>query len=562
MVGGGSGVGGEREPGTPGSAGRPAAAGDGQAEAGVGDHTAPDPHPQSAELASLDAVTLSALLGAGELTSVEVAEQLLARIDALDAAGPELRSVVEVAPDALDVAARLDAERRSGRTRSALHGVPVLVKDNIDTAGPLRTTAGSLVFGDCPPAMDATLVGALRDAGALVLGKTNLSEWANFRSARSSSGWSAAGGQTRNPHALDRSPGGSSAGSAAAVAARLAPLAVGTETDGSVICPAAACGTAGLKPTLGLVSRTGIVPVAPSQDTAGPFARTVADVALLLEVLARAVDDGEDPRATTAARPHGHTAVYRSLLGDGALSGLRVGVVREDGYAGYHAATDAVLGSVLGLLSASGAEVVDPVSGLGDQARVTEHRPTVLMREFGVALPAYLARRAARSPECAHLPRSLSDVLEHARSEPRERADLFDLDLIEGAAASVDPASAVDAAAFGDYRRAARDGLDSLFGGQRLDVLALPAMAPAWRIDHVLGDHFLGAGWSPSAISGYPSATIPMGSVDVLPVGILLLGPPWSEGVLLRVMASLERGLGPAVTQPSPGFVTSSGIAR
>ncbi|MGH8980225.1 MAG: amidase family protein, partial [Acidimicrobiales bacterium] len=339
-----------------------------QDDEAFGDAAGPhvDPHPQSLGIAALGAVELSALLAAGEVSTVEVVEHLVSRVEALDVHGPGVRSVLELSPDALEVADALDAERGAGRARGPLHGVPVFVKDNIDTVAPLHTTAGSLVFGDCSPGRDASLVTALRAAGAVVLGKTNLSEWANFRGRPSSSGWSAAGGQTRNPHALDRSPGGSSSGSAAAVAALLAPLSVGTETDGSIICPAAACGVAGLKPTAGLVSRTGVVPISFSQDSPGPLGRCTRDVALLLEVLAGAgaVDDGEDEMARAGRRPAAYRTDYSALLGDGNLAGLRVGAVRDDGFVGYHAATDAVFESALDALASTGAQVVDPVTGL------------------------------------------------------------------------------------------------------------------------------------------------------------------------------------------------------
>jgi amidase len=520
-----------------------------------------DPHPRSLELAALGADALSTMLGHGQVSSVEVAEQLIARIEALDPGGAGLHCILEIAPDVLDVAASLDAERRAGRVRGPLHGIPVLVKDNIDTAAPLHTTAGSLVFGDCPPGGDATLVAALRGAGAIVLGKANLSEWANFRGTPSSSGWSAVGGQTRNPHVIDRSPGGSSSGSGAAVAARLAPLAVGTETDGSIICPSAACGIAGLKPTLGLVSRTGIVPIANSQDTAGPMARTARDIALLLEVLAGAVDDGEDDLARTVRRPIGYRTDYVALLGDGDLSGLRIGVVRGHGYVGYHPPTDRVFESMLEALASTGAEIVDAIDGLADPMQLSEDELTVLTTEFRVGAHAYFGRRASARPDCSHLPRTLEDVIAHAEAEPRERADLFGTDLIARAAQTAGVRWDTYVTARERNRRAAgTDGLDKLLRGARVDLLAAPAMQPAWPIDHVLGDHSMGGAWSASAVAGYPSATVPMGTVEGLPVGAALLGPPWSESVLLRAVFALEKALGPAVTSPVPRFEESLGV--
>ena len=507
----------------------------------------------------------------GDTTSVEITEQLIARIEAVDQAGPRLRSVLEIAPDALDTAAALDAERRAGHVRGPLHGVPVLVKDNIDTAAPLHTTAGSLVFGDSSPPRDAALVQALRDAGALILAKTNLSEWANFRGRPSSSGWSAAGGQTRNPHALDRTPGGSSSGSASAVAARLAPLAVGTETDGSIICPAAACGVLGLKPTVGLVSRTGIIPISGSQDTPGPIGRSVEDVALLLEVLARAVGDGEDPLASAKRRPSGHESHYVALIGDGNLSGLRVGVPREGGYFGYHPPTDRVFSSILETMAGLGAEIVDPCDAPGPQLYSGEDELVVLAHEFRVGAEQYFARRAAGDGRAPGLPRTLDDVIDHAEGTPAERKDLFGIELLVQAAETRGLDSPEYRAAFDANRKRSRsEGLDRLFGvgsaaGAKrdghepgpVDLVAVPAMSPAWLIDHVIGDEYLGAGWSPPAVAGYPSATIPIGTVGDLPVGVALWGPPWSEAMLLRVMFALERALGPEVTSPVPPFAES-----
>ena len=512
------------------------------------------------EVAEHSAATLSSMLAEGEISAVEIAAVLIDRIDAVDVRGPAVRSVLELAPDALDVAAERDAERRAGRVRGPLHGVPVLVKDNIDTAAPLHTTAGSLVFGDCAPATDAPLVTALRAAGAVVLGKTNLSEWANFRGRPSSSGWSAAGGQTRNPHVLDRSPGGSSAGSGAAVAARLAPLAVGTETDGSIICPAAACGVAGLKPTVGLVSRTGIVPISWSQDTAGPMARSARDIALLLEVLCRAVDDGKDQAARRARRPESYRTDFSALLGDGGLVDIGVGVVRDTRAPG-HPATAAMFESALEALEATGARIVDPVGALPGDDELSDRELTVLTSQFGIGARAYFESRAAGSPQGARLARTLDDVVAHIRAEPAERVDLFATDLLELSARSGDLDAGAYPRALEENRRVARDALDEAFSTHAVDVLVAPAMPPAWPIDHVLGDHLVTAAWSVAAVAGYPSATLPMGMVHGLPVGVALLGPAWSEARLLRVLHALEHALGAARTMPMPAFETSIGVS-
>jgi amidase len=517
-----------------------------------------DPHEQSAGVANLTASELAAAFERGELRSVEVAETLIGRIEALDASGMELHSVLEIAPDALEQAASLDAERQAGRIRGPLHGIPVLLKDNIDTVAPLHTTAGSTIFGTNSPGRDAPLVEVLRAAGALVLGKTNLSEWANFRGRPSSSGWSAAGGQTRNPHALDRTPGGSSAGSGAGVAARLSPMAVGTETDGSVLCPSAANGIAGLKPTVGLVSRTGIVPISSSQDTAGPMARSVEDLALLLEAMSRAVDDGEDPAALVSRRPKGLKTHYCSLLGDGSLEGVRVGVPRQSSFFDYHPPTDRAFEAVIEALKETGAEVVDSLKAPSDPLVSGKDEMLVMAHEFAVGLEQYFARRAATPTDPSELPGTIEDLLEHIASDPAERLDVFGCELIERAAATKKQDASEYKRAVAENKARARKGLDGFFSGDEgVDLLAVPAMPPAWLIDHVVGDQVPGSGWSPSAVAGYPSATLPYGRIGGLPVGVALLGPAWSEASLLRAMFALERCLGPALSRPVPAFAES-----
>ena len=331
-----------------------------------------EPHLVGSEIARQSAAGLRALMDAGTTTSAEVTAALLGRIEAIDRGGPRLRAVLSVNDRALDEAAVLDTERRAGHTRGPLHGIPILIKDNIDTAGTLGTTAGSLALSGPPPAVDARLVAQLREAGAIILGKTNLSEWANFRGRPSSSGWSAAGGQTRNPFALDRTPGGSSSGSAAGVVAGLAPIAIGTETDGSILCPSAACGIVGLKPTVGLVSRTGIVPISSSQDTAGPMARSVADAALLLDALTAAPADPADP--AMAARPHAPGGYLAALDGD--LRGFRIGVARDERYFGYHSGMDRAVEAMLGAFAEAGAEVFAAASPI---SRVSESAPPFLV---------------------------------------------------------------------------------------------------------------------------------------------------------------------------------------
>lgn len=506
-------------------------------------------------ITALSATELGERLARRDLTSAEAVEALVRRIESIDSGerGPAIRSIFEIAPDALDLAAARDRERQAGRVRGPLHGLPVLVKDNIDTAAPLHTTAGSLVFGESSPPRDAPLVAALRDAGAIVLGKASMSEWANFRSRPSVSGWSARGGQTRNPHALDRTPGGSSSGSGAALAARLTPLAIGTETDGSVLCPAAACGVAGLKPTVGLVSRSGIVPIAPSQDTAGPMARTVEDLALLLEVMATAPGSGE--AGVDLVDSSGRSRSYREQLAGGGLGGLRVGVLRSPGHYGYHPATDRLFDTAVLALADAGAELVDPIELANGPIVPVEDEHVVLVSEFRVASAQYFAARAAGSDRSdgQRLPLNLADVVEHALAEARERPERFGVELMTEAIAT----AAADPAAYGralanSRERSRRLGLDPLF--EQVDVVAVPTSAPAWLIDEVLGDQCPGQGWSPPAVAGYPSATLPVGLVGNLPVGLTLWAPPFCEARLLRVLYGLEQALGPAVTAPVPAF--------
>ncbi|MGH9304027.1 MAG: amidase family protein [Acidimicrobiales bacterium] len=528
-----------------------------------------DPHPQTGTLSRLSATNLLEALDAGELTSVELASALMERAAVIDRAGPGLSSIIALAEDALDEAATLDAERRAGRRRGILHGLVVLVKDNIDTSGALGTTAGSLALSGSPPPVDAFCVGLLKEQGALVIAKTNLSEWANFRGKHSSSGWSAVGGQTLNPHALNRSPGGSSSGSAAAVAAGLAPLAIGTETHGSILCPAAACGTVGLKPTVGLISRTGIVPISASQDTPGPLARTVADAALLLEALAGggenrmasgrrgAFVDPED--SATRLRPVGIDTAYRAAAGRRCES-LRVGVVRGEPFRGYHGGVDALADVACEALSHAGAKLVDPVD-VGPLP-IPSDELVVLTHEMKVGVNAYLERRAsgrgggvtggrrgrgASSGRAGGVARSLREVIAFNATEPAERLDLFNQDLLElcEETAGLD-APKYRAARTRNRRRSRSAGIDKVLASFGVDALLAPTMSPAWQIDHLNGDAHVGAAWSQAAIAGYPSISVPVGAIAGLPVAVTLWGAAWSEAVLLALAGAIESELGPA----------------
>lgn len=490
------------------------------------DPAPPAPHPtpssQPAGPARLDATELRDRIASGDLTSRAAVDAALARIAVTNRAGPELRALIATSPTAQAEAAARDGEAGGG----PLHGVPVLLKDNIDAAG-MPTTAGSLALASHRPG-DAFLTARLREAGAVILGKANLSEWANFRSTQSTSGWSGVGGQCRNPHVLDRSPCGSSSGSAVAVAAGLAPLAVGTETDGSILCPASVVGIVGVKPTVGLVSRDGIVPISPSQDTAGPMARTVADAAMLLEVLA--VVDPED--RATQARPAELATDYVAALAGATLEGARIGVVPPGD--GFDARVVEHFDAAVALLRAQGAEVVpverpDPAVS----AAAEEQEWEVLLQEFRPALEAYL--QGVQGVD------SLEDLiafdLAHADTELR----WFGHDIFELAAARTDE----HAAAYPEQRRASQAAiagyLDAQLAAHELEALVRITTGPAWPIDPVLGDRYTGGESYLTAIPGWPAVTVPMGAVEGLPVGISFLGRPWTERRLLQLAHAYEQ---------------------
>ena len=466
----------------------------------------------------------------GKYTARSLCEYYLARIDELDRSGPALRAVIETNPEALFIAGRLDAERKAKGPRGALHGIPVLVKDNIATADRMATTAGSLALVGARPPEDAFVVRQLRQAGAVIIGKTNLSEWANFRSSSSSSGWSARGGQCRNPYVLDRSPCGSSAGTGAAIAADFAAVGVGTETDGSVVCPSSACSLVGIKPTLGLVSRSGIVPIAHSQDTAGPMARTVRDAALLLGALA-----GTDPKdPATGAIPAGGED-YSRVLDAGGLKGARIGVARNKLF-GYHPATDALVNQAIDVMRQAGAVIVDPADvphvGEYDDAELT-----VLLYEFKADLSRFLGELA---PGAAV--KTLRDIIDFNERHKDLEMPYFGQDLMLKAEEKGPLTDQPYLDALAQCRRLARDeGLRPIFEDQRLDAVVAPTGNPPWPIDLVNGDHFLGGSSTPAAVAGYPHITVPAGYVSGLPVGLSFIGPPFSEATLVRLAYAYER---------------------
>lgn len=473
-----------------------------------------------------DVASIQQAMQGGMLTSHALVQSYLDRIAAIDEAGPSLNAVIEINPDALSEADQRDAERRQGMVRGPLHGVAVLLKDNID-ATPMINSAGSLALAENRPANDAFLVARLRAAGAVILGKTNLSEWANFRSTHSSSGWSGRGGQTRNPYVLDRSPCGSSAGTGSAIAASLASVGIGTETDGSVICPSAVNGLVGIKPTVGLVSRDGIIPISASQDTAGPMARTVADATVLLGAMAGS--DSSDP-ATAAADQRGSND-YSAHLKPDALRGARIGVLRAS--MGFHPGVDAVVERAIAELRAAGAEVVDAT--IPTQGKWDDPEFEVLLYEFKDGMAKYLA--GTNSPY-----KSLADLIAFNSAHADAEMPWFGQEIFTMAEAKGPLSDAAYIKARDDARRlAGAEGIDAALSAQNLDALLAPAAGPAWTVDWVNGDHFLGAGYGAAAVAGYPSITVPAGDVHGLPVGVVFLGPAWSEGRLIELAYGYEQ---------------------
>ncbi len=470
-------------------------------------------------------------LASGRLTAQQLVAAYTQRIERLDRHGPTLASVLELNPDAFAIAQALDAERRSTGPRGPLHGIPILIKDNIATRDRMQTTAGSLALLGSRPPDDAFVVQRLRAAGAVILGKTNLSEWANIRSSQSSSGWSARGGLTRNPHALDRSASGSSSGSAVAVAASLCAAALGTETDGSILSPSSVCGIVGLKPTVGLLSRSGIVPIAHSQDTAGPMARSVRDCALLLGALT-----GADPSDASMQGDASRQRIdYLAALDAHALKGARLGVVRQ--FFGFHEAVDRAFVPVLAALERAGAVLVDPVT-LPAIDILADAEMTVLLYELKADLNAYLGALGASSPV-----KTLADVIAFNERHAAQELRWFGQELFVKAQAKGPLSDADYLQARALCLRVARDeGIAAALREHRLDAMIAPTGGPAWRSDLVLGDHYVGGGsTSPPAIAGTPSITLPAGAIHGLPVGLTFFAGAWNEARLLGLAYAFEQ---------------------
>ncbi len=481
----------------------------------------------------LEEVTVGELadgMKSGKYTARSIAEEYIARIESIDRHGPTLHSVIELNPDALAIADALDNERKQKGARGPLHGIPVLIKDNIDTADKMATTAGSLALVGARPPKDSFIVQQLRKAGAVILGKTNLSEWANIRSNHSTSGWSGRGGLTKNPYALDRNTSGSSSGSGAAVAASLCAVAVGTETDGSIVSPSSINGIVGIKPTVGLISRTGVIPISHSQDTAGPMARTVRDAAIMLGALAGV--DAEDKATNDPGRKS--FSDYTQFLDPKGLQGARIGVVRK--YFGFHPGVDAVMGVALEALKKNGAVIVDPAD-IETIGKFDDTENTVLLYELKADMNAYLARRGPGAT--VH---TLKEIIEYNERNAKIEMPFFNQETFlkaeaKGPLTDKEYIDALEA----NHRLSRKEGIDAVMDKFKLDALVAPTDSAAWVTDLIDGDHYLGGSSTAAAVAGYPSITVPAGFIFGLPIGISFFGRAWSESTLLKIAYSYEQ---------------------
>ncbi len=483
----------------------------------------------------LTIVDLQELLEKGAFSSEELCQESLARIERLNENGPELRAIIEVNPEAREIAAKMDRERALSGPRSLLHGIPIVIKDNIETADTMQTTAGSFALAGKPAARDACIVEKLRSAGAVIVGKSNLSEWANFRSTKSSSGWSSRGGQCLNPYDLTRSPCGSSSGSAVAVAAEMVAAAIGTETDGSIICPSAMNSVVGIKPTIGSVSRRGIIPIAHSQDTAGPMATCVSDAAVVLDVI-RGYDPEDDMggRYSSRAAAMEATASLVSFLHDSGLRGVRIGVAEN--LCGFDSRVDMLFEKHLREMERAGAVLVRscPVPGIDD---FDEAELTVLLYEFKDGINRYLQQRGD-TVSLHNLDELIAFNREHAATVmPYFGQELFERARGKGSLNEVEYIDALNVC----RQKAEKRGLEKLFLEQQIDLLAAPSNGPAWKIDHVNGDRYTGGSSSPAAVSGYPAITLPAGYVFGLPIGTTFIGRPYEERRLIAAAYALEQ---------------------
>jgi amidase len=468
---------------------------------------------------------------AGRLTARSITRQYLDRIEDLDRKGPALRHVIETNPDAMAIADALDRERKAGGVRGPLHGIPILLKDNVDTADRMTTTAGSLALAGSIPLRDAFIAARLRAAGAILLGKANLSEWANFRSTHSTSGWSGRGLLAKNPYVLDRNPCGSSSGSGGAVAANLTAAAIGTETDGSIVCPSSANGIVGIKPTLGLVSRAGIIPIAHSQDTAGPMTRTVRDAAIMLGVLA-----GVDPRdpATSGSGGQAQTDYTRYLDANG-LRGARIGVARAK-FFGYSDVTDRVINEAIDAMKAQGAVIVDPAN-IETAGKFDDSEYDVLLYEFKADLNSYLASLGPKAPV-----RTLQEIIAFNDQHKDQEMPWFGQEIMIQAQAKgpLTEKKYLDELA-NNLKMSRTDGIDATMTKYNLDAIVAPTGGPAWVTDLINGDHFSGASSTPAAVAGYPNINVPAGFSHELPIGISFFGRAYSEPTLIKLAYAFEQ---------------------
>jgi len=496
----------------------------------------------------LDEITIPELqdgMKSGKFTARALVEKYTARIGEVDKSGPAVNAVIELNPDAPSIADSLDQERKAKGPRGPLHGVPVLIKDNIDTADRMMTTAGSLALVGSKPAKDSFVAQRLRAAGAVILGKTNPSEWANIRSSHSTSGWSGRGGLTKNPYALDRNPCGSSSGTGAGISANLAAVGIGTETDGSIVCPSSSNGLAGIKPTVGLVSRGGIIPISHSQDGAGPMCRTVRDAAILLGALT-----GIDPddAATTASAGKAQSD-YAQYCDPNGLKGARIGVARK--YFGFSEAVDALMEQSLAVMKRQGATMVDPAD-IETFGKFDESELLVLMYELKADLNAYLARLGPGTPV-----RTLQDIIDFNDRNRQKEMPYFGQDLFLKAQAKgpLTDKAYVDALAK-NHQLARTEGIDALMDKHQLDAIVAPTGGPAWLTDLVNGDHGAGGSSNAAAVAGYPNVNVTAGYLSGLPVGISFFGRAWSEPTLIRLAYSFEQG---TKARQAPKFLPTIG---
>ncbi|HEY7214866.1 MAG TPA: amidase [Thermoanaerobaculia bacterium] len=490
--------------------------------------------PVSDAAVALEEATIAQLQDAmtkGGLSSLGLVNMYLERIAAIDEDGIGLNSVLEVNPDARKIARQLDRERKNGHVRGPLHGIPIMLKGNIDTADKMTTTAGSLALVGDPPHQDSTVAARLRAAGAVILGKTNLSEWANFRGFNSTSGWSGQGGQTRNPYVLDRNPCGSSSGSAASVAANLTAAGLGTETDGSIVCPATINGVVGIKPTVGLTSRAGVVPISHTQDTVGPHARTVADAAAVLSALV-----GVDPRdPATAASAGKFSTDYTQFLDPHGLQGARIGVARGGGFTGYNRETDRVFEEAIAAMADAGAVIVDPAEiPTIDDLNADQAEIIVLIYEFKRDLNAYLATRTGVPIH------TLADAIAFNEAHASQELQYFGQEFFELAEQEIFSQQEYEDALVRGHDLAGKNGIDAILAQENLDALVAPTGSPSWPTDLVNGDHFLGASSGPCAVAGYPIINMPAGFAFGLPLGISFMGTAFSEAKLIKLASGFE----------------------